>query len=53
MAYITNEYGDTARNEWLRGMIDGSLEDASQTTFEMPFEDLSAGYFAWLDTQSG
>ncbi len=52
MAYLTDTYGEAARNAWMRGMVDGTLEAATEATFEMPFNELNAGFLAWLDAQA-
>lgn len=49
--FISDEYGDDARNAWIRGMADGTLEEATAAVFEMEFRDLNAAFLTWLDAQ--
>lgn len=47
--YVSETYGDEARNAWLRGMA-GELElaAATETAFDVSFEQASANFFDWL-----
>lgn len=49
--FVNDEYGDDARNAWIRGMVDGTLEEATAAVFEMEFRDLNAAFLTWLDAQ--
>lgn len=49
--YITETYGQDARNDWLRALLDNPLEAATTAVFEIPFAELSEGFLAWLAAQ--
>ncbi len=51
MRYITETYGQEARNTWLRALIDTPLEAATTAVFAIPFAELSEGFLAWLAAQ--
>lgn len=48
-AYITERYGRAQRNRWLTSMARGmSLEEATRDALSTGFEELDAGWRAWL-----
>lgn len=49
MAYLTQRYGRTPRNDWIRAMARGdSLDAATRAAFGIPFDQLDADWRAWL-----
>ncbi len=48
--YVTETYGENARNAWLRDMAGTRLiEEATQATFGITFAELDDGFRAWLE----
>jgi hypothetical protein len=49
VAYISEVFGDTARNDWLWAMAgDLWIDSASPEVFDMTFEELEQGFLDWL-----
>jgi hypothetical protein len=47
--YLTETYGQDARNAWLRAMAGGlTLPEASREAFAVSFGELNDGFLAWL-----
>lgn len=52
VAYVTDVYGDDARNEWLTLMaVDNDLADATEIAFGISFDDLDEVFAAWLEAR--
>jgi hypothetical protein len=52
LSYITETYGTSARNAWIRGMAGGqALDEATQEHLGVSFETLDAGWRTWLPAQ--
>lgn len=51
--YITEMYGKETRNAWIRAIAAGQpVTEATQEHFGMTFEELDAGWHAWLSVQA-
>lgn len=53
IVYVTETFGESARNDWLRDMA-GEMDvyAASEAVFDQSFETLVNGFEAWLITQA-
>ncbi|GAB4573115.1 MAG: hypothetical protein Kow0077_14510 [Anaerolineae bacterium] len=51
MRFITDAYGDEARNAWIHAMARQPLEEATQAVFESDFRALNAAFLDWLNAQ--
>ncbi len=50
--YVTEVYGEDARNEWLWEMAgDNMIEAATESVFGITFEELEQGFLGWLADQ--
>jgi hypothetical protein len=52
VCYVSETFGDAARNEWIRLMaVEMALDEATQAAFGMPFEELDQGFHVWLQAE--
>lgn len=53
VGYLSDRFGRTQRNEWLRAMMQGqTLDEASMSVLGVPFERLDADWRAWVAEQA-
>ena len=51
--YITEAYGEEARNRWLAAMAtEMDIDQATSAILDLTFDDLDAGFRAWLSAQT-
>ena len=51
VAYVTDVYGQDARNAWIRAVAADGIEAGTQTVFEITFDDLDNAFLPWLEEQ--
>jgi hypothetical protein len=51
VAYVTDVYGQDARNAWIRAVAADGIEAGTQAVFEITFDDLDNAFLPWLEEQ--
>ena len=51
LVYVSETYGEAARNAWLRALAGGPPEEATPSALGVTFAALNEGFLAWLDSR--